>query len=46
MNVTKGWLADFVELNETAADIAKDMTMSGSRRKPSAAGAIPLIGLW
>jgi len=31
MNVTKGWLADFVELNESAADIAKDMTMSGSK---------------
>ncbi len=31
MNVTKGWLADFLELNESAADIAKDMTMSGSK---------------
>ncbi len=31
MNVTKGWLADFVELNESAAEIAKDMTMSGSK---------------
>ncbi len=31
MNVTKGWLADFVDLHETAADIAKDMTMSGSK---------------
>ncbi len=31
MNVTKGWLADFVELKESAAEIAKDMTMSGSK---------------
>ena len=31
MNVTKGWLADFVDLHESAAEIAKDMTMSGSK---------------
>ncbi len=31
MNVTKGWLADFLDLPESAADIAKDMTMSGSK---------------
>ncbi len=31
MNVTKGWLADFTDLKESAAEIAKDMTMSGSK---------------
>ncbi len=31
MNVTKNWLCDFVDLPESAAEIAKDMTMSGSK---------------
>ena len=31
MNVTKGWLNDFVSLPESAEQIAKDMTMSGSK---------------
>ena len=31
MNVTKGWLGDFLDLPESAAEIAKDLTMSGSK---------------
>ncbi|MBQ7095206.1 MAG: phenylalanine--tRNA ligase subunit beta [Clostridia bacterium] len=31
MNVTKNWLNDFVSLPESAEQIAKDMTMSGSK---------------